>query len=119
MQFEFINGCYVSELCVSKRRAVKVKCDTGSPVCTLCIRDISDFLSVSCDTVSHYLETQDKVVYTTFSNGVVRLVPIYIRNVSLGGTHVPKFYAFVNVDAISCTNLIGTDFISACSFTFI
>lgn len=119
MLFQLNKMKYVSQLRVANGSRVNILLDTGSVYTVLSIRAVCVLWRKAVDNeqVLQFLRGSDCIVCKSFSGNDVRLVPVTLRNVMLGGTSIDTLQCFVNCSDTTATSLFGMDMISACTFT--
>ena len=115
MQFLIKGDRYIADVKLQDKRLFTFKLDTGSPFTVISLSTFCRMAHYSDkDKAKSWLLGANPVGAFSYTKHMSRLTPVYIRNVSIDGTVIPKMYLFVNVDFENSSSLIGTDFISAC-----
>lgn len=100
------------------------KIDTGSPVTIMNAKHLSEMTGYSVQAIKRFIHSKPAKVFHSFTNDIIYAVPCLLRNVQIGfGRYsggditINKFMMYVT-DAEVGNNLLGLDFIAACSGTY-
>lgn len=100
------------------------KIDTGSPITIINAKHLAEITGYSVQTIKSFIHSKPAKVFHSFTNDTIHAVPCVLRNVQVGfGGYsggciaVNKFMVYVT-DAEAGNNLLGLDFIAACSGTY-
>ena len=105
------------DLNISKTKTVRnMLIDTGASITTLSIKSLARIYGQSERNIIQYLNSSkicdERLKYTATNDGV-KLVGVYLRNVTMGDVVFPVLKVYTRLDGY-VRNLVGMDILSAC-----